>query len=91
LCFLKNGFGSLVRSSLVWFGYLVFHVFPTRARQMAERLLLTRQHRGRCRQYSGKNSAPNLKLTVNMWVHLEGDTTVGNLDRTFPAFGKEYC
>ena len=43
------------------------------------------------RQYRDKKSAPNLKLAVNVWVHLEGDTTVGNLDRIFPAFGKEYC
>jgi hypothetical protein len=58
---------------------------------MAERLLWTRQHRRLCRQYSGKKSAPNLKLAINMWVNLEGDMTVGNMDRTFLAFGKEYC
>jgi hypothetical protein len=72
-------------------GYLGFHVFPTTARQMAEHLLLTRQHQRLCRQYSGKKFAPNLKLAVNIWVHVEGDTTVFNLDRTFPTFGKEYC
>jgi len=33
---------------------------------------------------------PKYKARGYMWVHLEGDTTVGNLDRTFPAFGKEY-
>jgi hypothetical protein len=70
------------------FGWLFgFSLFPTTARQMAEQLLLTRQHRRLCRYYSGKKSAQNLKLAINIWVHLEGNTTVGNLDRTFPAFG----
>jgi len=59
----------IIGSFLAYFvGYLVFHVFPTTARQMAER-----QHRSLCRQYSGKKSVPNLKLSVNMWVHLEDD------------------